>query len=125
MCLEYVATAALAELSGAAIPASTFSAVLSRGVEDDASFASAAARQALEAEAALEVVLACEGVAAARALRSADTTARTALLGDALEVCADLPADLTDRDLTPDLDLFGSRMTELAAVLPPPGWGRG
>ncbi|MFI6815578.1 aromatic amino acid ammonia-lyase [Nonomuraea sp. NPDC050328] len=68
MILEYVAHDALAELRHLAGLVSTGSAVLSRGVEDHASFATQAARLALRCVEPLEIVLACELVAATRAL---------------------------------------------------------
>ncbi|HEY3483374.1 MAG TPA: aromatic amino acid ammonia-lyase, partial [Streptomyces sp.] len=69
MILEYSANAALAELRTAAQPASLGHAVLSRGVEEAASFASQSARQALRAAEAYRLILGCELVAAVRALR--------------------------------------------------------
>lgn len=66
--LEYVAQDALAELRHLAGPVSTGTAVISRGVEDHASFATQAARLALRCVEPLEVVFACELVAARRAL---------------------------------------------------------
>ncbi|WP_084960146.1 aromatic amino acid lyase [Thermoactinospora rubra] len=71
MILEYVAQDALAELRHLAGPVSTGTAVISRGVEDHASFATQAARLALRCAEPLEVVLACEAVAARRALGEA------------------------------------------------------
>ncbi|MFC4537028.1 aromatic amino acid ammonia-lyase [Sphaerisporangium dianthi] len=69
MILEYAASSALAELRNAAFPAALGHAVLSRGVEDHAGFASQSARQTLRAAASYRLVLACELVAAVRALR--------------------------------------------------------
>ncbi|GIH41484.1 hypothetical protein Mco01_44840 [Microbispora corallina] len=67
--LEYSANAALAALWGEAGPATLGHAVLSRGVEEAASFATQSARQTLRAADAYRVVLGCELVAAVRALR--------------------------------------------------------
>ncbi|WP_406841845.1 aromatic amino acid ammonia-lyase (plasmid) [Streptomyces sp. AHU1] len=69
MITEYVAQSALAELRGAAQPASLGHAVISRGVEEHASFASTGARRLLESVEHFKLVLACELVAAVRALR--------------------------------------------------------
>ncbi|MFD0658592.1 aromatic amino acid lyase [Thermocatellispora tengchongensis] len=69
MILEYVAQDALAELRHLAAPVTTGSATMSHGVEDHAGFATQAARRALAAVEPLEIVLACELVAAARAIR--------------------------------------------------------
>lgn len=69
MILEYTANSALAELRSCTTPASAGHAVLSRGLEEAASFAGQAARQTLRATDAYTTVLACELVAAVRALR--------------------------------------------------------
>ncbi|MFI6598109.1 aromatic amino acid ammonia-lyase [Nonomuraea sp. NPDC050536] len=71
MILEYVAQDALAELRHLATPVTTGTAVISRGTEDHASFATQAARYCLRALEPLEIVLACERVAATRALSRA------------------------------------------------------
>ncbi|WP_128379393.1 aromatic amino acid ammonia-lyase [Streptomyces cavernae] len=69
MILEYAAGAALGDLRAASAPASLGHAVLSRGVEEQASFASLAARLTLRIAANYRLVLGCELVAAVRALR--------------------------------------------------------
>ena len=69
MVVEYVAATALGDLRVAAAPASTQSITLSRGIEDTASFASLAARQLLTASDRYELLVACELVAALRAVR--------------------------------------------------------
>ncbi|MGN9838932.1 aromatic amino acid ammonia-lyase [Nonomuraea sp. H19] len=68
--LEYVAQDALAELRHLATPVTTGTAVISRGAEDHASFATQAARHALRCLEPLEIVLACERAAATRALHA-------------------------------------------------------
>ncbi|MFI6387553.1 aromatic amino acid ammonia-lyase [Nonomuraea sp. NPDC050547] len=72
MILEYVAQDALAELRHLATPVTTGTAVISRGTEDHAGFATQAARYALRCVEPLEIVLACERVAAVRARRGAE-----------------------------------------------------
>ncbi|MFI6499044.1 aromatic amino acid ammonia-lyase [Nonomuraea typhae] len=69
MILEYVAQDALAELRHLAGPVTGATAVISRGAEDHAGFATQAARYALRCVEPLEIVLACERVAAVRARR--------------------------------------------------------
>jgi histidine ammonia-lyase len=69
MMLEYVAHAALADLRHQAYPAALGGAVLSLGVEEHASFATQAAWRLTAALPAYQTVLACELVAAVRALR--------------------------------------------------------
>lgn len=66
--LEYVAQDAVAELRHLAAPVTTGTAVVSRGAEDHAGFATQAARHTLRCLEPLEIVLACERTAAARAL---------------------------------------------------------
>ncbi|MBT2228091.1 aromatic amino acid ammonia-lyase [Nonomuraea sp. NEAU-A123] len=67
MILEYVAQDALAELRHLANPVTAGTAVISRGTEDHAGFATQAARYALRCVEPLEIVLACERLAATRA----------------------------------------------------------
>jgi histidine ammonia-lyase len=69
MILEYVAHDALAEMRQAASPVTTGTAVISRGLEDHASFATQAARSTAAVVDAYRTVLACELVGAVRALR--------------------------------------------------------
>ena len=104
MVVEYVAAAALGDLRAAAAPASTQSITLSRGIEDTASFASLAARQLLTAADRYELLVACELVAALRAVRMS-APALTAYQARAVEVCAELSDAVQDRDLTPDLEV--------------------
>ncbi|NRQ32676.1 aromatic amino acid lyase [Nonomuraea sp. NN258] len=66
--LEYVAHDALADLRHLATPVTTGTAVISRGTEDHAGFATQAARHALRCVEPLEIVFACERTAATRAL---------------------------------------------------------
>ncbi|MCF6473654.1 aromatic amino acid lyase [Nonomuraea sp. MG754425] len=67
--LEYVAQDALADLRHLAAPVTTGAAVISRGTEDHAGFATQAARHTLRCVEPLEIILACERTAAARALQ--------------------------------------------------------
>ena len=72
LALEYVAGSALGDLHLLAQPAATASVSVSRGVEEDASFASLAGRAALAAVPSLRTVVATELLAALRALRMRD-----------------------------------------------------
>jgi histidine ammonia-lyase len=108
MVVEYVAASALGQLRALAAVTGTQTVTLSRGFEEGASFASLAARQALSAVDPLRAVLACELVAAVRAVR---------LRG--LQVPAEvaqLPEETVDRDLTADLQLACALLDDLAAV---------
>jgi histidine ammonia-lyase len=69
MALEYVAQSCLAELRRCTTPSALATAVISRGVEDHASFSSEAARSLSQGLGAYRVVLSCELVAAVRAVR--------------------------------------------------------
>ncbi|MEV6795058.1 aromatic amino acid ammonia-lyase [Streptomyces sp. NPDC051320] len=106
MILEYAAGAALGDLRAFSAPASLGHAVLSRGVEEQASFASLAARQSLRAGRAFRYVVACELVAAVRALRQRDLRIDPALpVGRAFDLAdAVLDPDLADRPLTDDVE---------------------
>ena len=117
MILEYVGASALGGLRAAATPAGLQSVVLSQGVEEDASFASLAAAQALDAADCLRTLVACELVAAVRALRSGGTMPAGATLRRALEVCADLPVEVADRDLSADIEIAEKLLPELARLL--------
>ncbi|MFF4804844.1 aromatic amino acid ammonia-lyase [Streptomyces sp. NPDC001351] len=105
MILEYAAGAALGDLRAFSAPASLGHAVLSRGVEEQASFASLAARQTLRACRAYRLVVGCELVAAVRALRQRDMRPEPDLpVGRALELAESvLGADQADRPLTEDV----------------------
>jgi len=117
MILEYVAHDALAQLRQAALPVTLGTAVVSRGLEDHASFSTQAARQASAAAEAFRQVLACELVAAVRALRMhraelVDVPARTALE----RVAAKLDPRIEDRSLTDDVARAADVLPELSDV---------
>jgi histidine ammonia-lyase len=107
--LEYVAHDALALVRSDAQPATLGTATLSRGAEHHASFAPQAAGLTTELLQHLRTVLACELVAACRAVRLSGLTPDDLApagagpwLADAL---ASLPPDLADRPLRDDLDI--------------------
>ncbi|HEV7206804.1 MAG TPA: aromatic amino acid lyase [Jatrophihabitans sp.] len=101
MTVEYVVASALSSLRALATPAALQTVTLSHGVEEDASFASLAARQALDAVPMFRSVLAGEMVAAVRCLRARNLAPPP--LADWLAGCDGLETSLTDRDLTADL----------------------
>ncbi|MGW1985325.1 aromatic amino acid ammonia-lyase [Streptomyces collinus] len=105
MILEYAAAAALGDLRAFSAPASLGHAVLSRGVEEQASFASLAARQTLRACGAYRLVVGCELVAAVRALRLRGLRPDPGLGAGRAFALADaaLDDDLADRPLTDDV----------------------
>ncbi|MFC1416960.1 aromatic amino acid lyase [Streptacidiphilus cavernicola] len=106
MITEYAAASALAELRGLAQPVTLGHTVLSRGVEEHASFAATGARHLLESLPLLRLILACELVAATRALRMRGTVldSGTVLGRFQRDAAAVLNPDLADRDLTPDVE---------------------
>ncbi|MFD8498700.1 aromatic amino acid ammonia-lyase [Amycolatopsis sp. NPDC059657] len=117
MILEYVAHDALTELRQAALPATLGTAVVSRGIEDHASFSTQAARAATAACYAYQQVLACELVAAVRALRLrraelVDIPARNAY--DMASAVLDESMD--DRPLTEDVHRAVGVLDELARI---------
>ena len=121
MILEYSAASALAELRALATPAGIQVVNLSRGVEEDASFATLAARQALEAVTHFRAVLAAELVASLRCLRLQE--ARPHALRGALDYLDERDggfSEMSDRDLTSDLllaeDLIVALPDHVAAV---------
>jgi histidine ammonia-lyase len=117
MILEYVAHDALATLRQAALPVTLGTAIVSRGVEDHASFATQAARQAGEAAAAYRQVLACELVAAVRALRMRPAEMLDLPIREAFDLAdAVLDPDLADRPLSADLEAAVALMDRLADI---------
>ena len=104
MILEYVTQSALAELRHAATPATLGNAVLSRGAEDHASFSAQAANRTTDLIGSYQTVLACELVAAVRALRLREREPRAGALRVAYEkALATLDERLADRPLDTDL----------------------
>jgi histidine ammonia-lyase len=115
MILEYVAHDALGELRHAAAPVTLGTAVISRGLEDHASFSTQAARSARAAAAAYRSVLACELVAAVRALRMAGTEPGGAALGRAFRhVAGLLPMIDEDHPLSDEIALARTLVDDLA-----------
>ncbi|MEU7259897.1 aromatic amino acid lyase [Streptomyces rimosus] len=118
MILEYAAGAALGELRAASQPASLGHAVLSRGVEEQAGFASLAARQALRAGVAYRRVPACELVAAVWALRMRSLEPEPGVpAARAFAVAAGaLDARMADRPLTADVAVAETLLDGPAAL---------
>jgi histidine ammonia-lyase len=115
MILEYTASAALADLRGLAAPVSLGTAVLSRGAEEHAAFSPQAARAAAAMASRLRSVLACELVAAIRALRQRAIVPASASLRTLYEKCLrSFPADDEDRPLDADIAAAELAITALA-----------
>ena len=119
MILEYVAHSAIADIRRLAAPAALGSAVLSRGVEEHAGFATQSARATTDVVDAYRVVLACEVVAAVRALRLRAVTPAAPGLAAAFELAAGaLPGDTADRALDDDLTIAQTLLPALAGLTP-------
>ncbi|MFF4752723.1 aromatic amino acid ammonia-lyase [Streptomyces sp. NPDC002514] len=118
MILEYAAGAALGDLRAFSAPASLGHAVLSRGVEEQASFASLAARQTLRACRAYRLVVGCELVAAVRALRQRGLRPDPDLpVGRALALAEPvLDEDPADRPLTDDVTAAAGLLDRLTDI---------
>jgi histidine ammonia-lyase len=115
---EYVAASALSTIRGAAATPSSIQTVgVSAGIEDDASFAGQATLRLGEATSAYRRMLAVELVCAVRALRMRGVVP-VGELGAAFGRCAELPADTSDRDLSPELAV-AERIVEGYAVSTP------
>jgi histidine ammonia-lyase len=119
MMVEYVAAGAIAEIRNAAQPASAGTLVLSRGAEEDATFASQGAQQFERSIAAYRVLHCCELVGAVRLLRQRGLDGRFGgVIGDALALAAALPRDTEDRDLRGDIALAASLLDDIGRLVP-------
>jgi histidine ammonia-lyase len=115
MILEYTASAALAELRGLAWPVLLGTAVLSNGAEEHAAFSPHAAREAAAMVPLLRTMLACELVAAVRALRQRGAEPRSEPLRAVYDRClGSLPHDDEDRPLDTDIAAAEQVITALA-----------
>jgi histidine ammonia-lyase len=118
MMVEYVAAGAIAEIRNAAQPAAAGTLVLSRGAEEDATFASQGAQQLERSIAAYRVLLCCELVGAIRLLRQRRFDGRfSGVVGDALELAAVLPDNVEDRDLRGDIALAESLLDDIGRLV--------
>ncbi len=119
MIVEYVAAAAGAEMRASSAPVASGSTVLSRGTEEDATFAPQAVTQLERSLSAWRVVLASELLTAVRALRQRDLSR---LVPDevarAFEDAGGGISGDDDRDLGPVLDAADRALTALADAVP-------
>lgn len=115
MILEYVAHSAVADIRRFAAPAALGNAVLSRGVEDHAGFSTQSARATTDALAAYRITLACELVAAVRALRMQDRRPASPALRQAFQRADDvLEPETEDRPLGDDIQAASDLLGEAA-----------
>jgi histidine ammonia-lyase len=118
MMVEYVAAGAIAEIRNAAQPASAGTLVLSRGAEEDATFASQGVQQLERSLAAYRVLLCCELVGAVRLLRQRGLHDQfSGVVGDTLTLAAVLPRNVEDRDLRGDIALAESLLDDLGRLI--------
>ncbi len=118
MMVEYVAAGAIAEIRNAAQPAAAGTLVLSRGAEEDATFASQGAQQLERSIAAYRVLLCCELVGAVRLLRQRGLDTRFGgVVGETLALTAVLPRNDEDRDLRGDIALAESVLDDIGRLV--------
>jgi len=121
MILEYVAQSAIADIRRLAAPAALGSAALSRGVEEHAGFSTQSARATTDVVSAYRLVLACELIAAVRALGMQGRRPAPGPLAAAFDLAvAALPASTGDRALDADLVAAQDLLPQLAAQLARP-----
>jgi histidine ammonia-lyase len=119
MMVEYVAAGAIAEIRNSAQPASAGTLVLSRGAEEDATFASQGVQQLERSVAAYRVLLCCELVGAVRLLRQRRLDESFAgVVGEALQLASTLPRGAEDRDLRGDIGAAESLLDDLGRLVP-------
>lgn len=117
MILEYVAHDALGTLRHAASPVTLGTAVISRGLEDHASFSTHAVRSTVTATAAYRTVLACELLGAVRALRMAGTQLPATPLRAALRLAETaLPHIAEDHPLSTEITQAERLLDRLATL---------
>lgn len=117
MILEYVAHDALGTLRHAASPVTLGTAVISRGLEDHASFSTHAVRSTVAATAAYRTVLACELMGAVRALRMADTQLPDTPLREAFRLAeSGLPYIADDHPLSAEIRQAEQLLDRLATL---------
>lgn len=121
MILEYAAHAAIADIRRHAAPAALGTAVLSRGLEEHAGFSTQSARATTDAVAAYRVVVACELVAAVRALTMRGEPPKGEILRTAYErVAAAINPDTADRPLDADIAAAERLLPELPGLVTNP-----
>lgn len=113
MVLEYTAASALETVRSLADSPSRHTTTISIGTEDHASFATRSAMAARECVDAVRTVLACEMIAAVRALRGANGIALGPVVSRTLEVCGDIGKPGADRPLIDEIARAADLLTEL------------
>ena len=118
MMAEYVAADAVARLRAGTQPATLGAVNLSLGLEEHASFSSQAAGQTTDALRWYRLVVACELLAAIRALRQRGTVPPAGLGRELFEVAGRrLETGAADRVIGPDVTAAGELLAELGAPI--------
>ncbi|MEC3977349.1 aromatic amino acid ammonia-lyase [Amycolatopsis sp. H20-H5] len=116
MILEYVSHDSLGQLRHLAAPVTLGTAVISRGLEDHASFSTHAVRSTAAAIGAYRTVLACELLGAVRALRLSGAEPAHSPVRDALDLAVQrLPFVEGDHSLSDEVRLAEGLVDSLAA----------
>ncbi|MET7637216.1 aromatic amino acid ammonia-lyase [Streptomyces sp. NPDC005438] len=117
MILEYVAHDALGTLRHAAAPVTLGTAVISRGLEDHASFSTHAVRSTVTATASYRTVLACELLGAVRALRMSGAELPATPLREAFRLADEgLPHLVEDHPLSSEIQRAEHLLDRLATL---------
>ncbi len=117
MMIEYIAAGAMAELRNAAQPASLGTVVLSRGAEEDASFAAQAVVQLERAVANYRPMLAVELLSAHRAAYQLGKWPPKVLRPVMDRLYEELPIVDADHDLRPEVERAAALLDEIGEVL--------
>jgi histidine ammonia-lyase len=119
MMVEYAAHSALADIRRLAGPVVLSGAVLSVGAEEHAGFGTQAAWSATQTVRAYRVVLACELVAAVRAMRLRGERPAGAALAQVFgQADRELPASVADRPVDDDLEIAEQLLAAFAGACP-------
>jgi histidine ammonia-lyase len=117
MIVEYVAASAEGEIFASATPVCAHGAVLSNGLEEDASFATTEAEQLQRSTEALTTMVSCELLVAIRAARMKhldEQLPQSSPLRGLFELTSVISSDTADRDLRDDLQSINDLIADIA-----------
>ena len=120
MIVEYVAASAAGEVYAAVSPVSAYSAVLSNGLEEDATYATTSAMKLQRAVDAFETMVACELLEAVRACHISGTDTKLPGGGPLAEAIAmtdeKISKNMSDRSLSDDLEALKKNLGAYAEI---------